>query len=189
LARPTAPAMRRYRWPSHEAAPIEAAGLGLDPAAMAPQGGETPSPRPGSHLVARRPTRWSNHFFENLFQHEWELTKSPAGAYQVDGERRGGHDSDACDRRSGNVPTMTDHGPLAAVRSGIRKICGAFWKHPDQFADAFARAWFKLTHREPMGTDPSAIWVRSFRRSAADGRRSDPRRGSSANSGRRTSPL
>ena len=88
------------------------------------------------------PTKWSNLFFKNLFENEWELTKSPAGA------RRRSHHPGRLRQIKEACANHADHGLLAAVRPGLREDLAAFYEHPDQFADAFARAWFKLTHRD-----------------------------------------
>ncbi|SFQ52635.1 catalase-peroxidase [Variovorax sp. OK605] len=96
------------------------------------------------------PTQWSNNFFENLFGHEWELTKSPAGAHQwvaKDGAGAGTipHAHDASKRLA---PTMLTTDLSLRVDPAYEKISRRFLANPDQFADAFARAWFKLTHRD-----------------------------------------
>jgi catalase-peroxidase len=97
---------------------------------------------------SQTPTQWSNHFFDNLFKHEWELTKSPAGAYQW--KAKGADESipDAFDKSKKHVPTMLTTDLALRQDPAYEKISRRFYEHPDQFADAFARAWFKLTHRD-----------------------------------------
>ncbi|WP_065752504.1 catalase/peroxidase HPI [Bradyrhizobium paxllaeri] len=94
------------------------------------------------------PTKWSNLFFKNLFENEWELTKSPAGAQQW--KAKGGEASipDAYDKSKKHVPTMLTTDLSLRFDPAYEKISRRFYEHPDQFADAFARAWFKLTHRD-----------------------------------------
>jgi catalase-peroxidase len=96
------------------------------------------------------PTKWSNNFFENLFGFEWELTKSPAGAFQwipKDGAGAGTV-PDAHDPKIRHVPTMLTTDLALKVDPAYAVISRRFFENPDQFADAFARAWFKLTHRD-----------------------------------------
>jgi catalase-peroxidase len=96
------------------------------------------------------PTQWSNNFFENLFGYEWELTKSPAGAHQwqpKDGAGKGVI-PDAFDATKRQVPTMLTTDLALRFDPAYEKISRRFFENPDQFADAFARAWFKLTHRD-----------------------------------------
>ena len=96
------------------------------------------------------PTKWSNNFFENLFGFEWELTKSPAGAHQWKPKNGGGADSvpDAHDKSLKHAPTMLTTDLALRVDPIYEKISRRFFENPDQFADAFARAWYKLTHRD-----------------------------------------
>src|SRR5712691_1160531 len=94
------------------------------------------------------PTKWSNHFFDNLFNNEWELTKSPAGAYQFKAKGGTATIPDAYDPSKRHVPTMLTTDLSLRVDPAYEKISRRFYEHPDQFADAFARAWFKLTHRD-----------------------------------------
>ncbi|MBR1203570.1 MULTISPECIES: catalase/peroxidase HPI [unclassified Bradyrhizobium] len=94
------------------------------------------------------PTRWSNHFFENLFKYEWELTKSPAGAKQWKAKGADAVIPDAFDSSKKHVPTMLTTDLSLRFDPAYEKISRRFYEHPDQFADAFARAWFKLTHRD-----------------------------------------
>ena len=94
------------------------------------------------------PTKWSNHFFENLFENEWELTKSPAGAKQWKAKGAAATFPDAFDTSKKHVPTMLTTDLSLRFDPAYEKISRRFYEHPDQFADAFARAWFKLTHRD-----------------------------------------
>jgi catalase-peroxidase len=94
------------------------------------------------------PTKWSNAFFENLFKYEWELTKSPAGAKQWKAKGAEAIIPDAYDKSKKHVPTMLTTDLSLRFDPAYEKISRRFLAHPDQFADAFARAWFKLTHRD-----------------------------------------
>ncbi|MFN4255496.1 MAG: catalase/peroxidase HPI, partial [Saprospiraceae bacterium] len=96
------------------------------------------------------PTRWSNNFFENLFGFEWELTKSPAGAHQWVPKNGAGAGSvpDAHDPSKRHTPVMLTTDLSLRFDPAYEKISRRFFEHPDEFADAFARAWFKLTHRD-----------------------------------------
>lgn len=94
------------------------------------------------------PTRWSNNFFENLFAFEWELTKSPAGAHQWVAKNAGDIIPDAYDAGKKHRPTMLTTDLALRFDPGFEKISRRFLENPDAFADAFARAWFKLTHRD-----------------------------------------
>src|SRR5579864_6187998 len=94
------------------------------------------------------PTKWSNNFFKNLFENEWELTKSPAGAKQWRAKNAEATIPDAYDRSKKHVPTMLTTDLSLRFDPVYEKISRRFYEHPDQFADAFARAWFKLTHRD-----------------------------------------
>jgi catalase-peroxidase len=96
----------------------------------------------------RTPTKWSNYFFENLFQYEWELTKSPAGAHQWVAKGAEATIPDAHDPSRKRLPTMLTTDLALRFDPAYEKISRRFYQHPDQFADAFARAWFKLTHRD-----------------------------------------
>jgi catalase-peroxidase len=97
---------------------------------------------------SQTPTKWSNHFFDNLFNNEWELTKSPAGAYQWKAKGGVATIPDAYDKAKKHVPTMLTTDLSLRMDPAYEKISRRFYEHPDQFADAFARAWFKLTHRD-----------------------------------------
>ena len=96
------------------------------------------------------PTRWSNEFFENLFQYDWELTKSPAGAHQWQPKNNGGAGTipDAHDKAKRKAPTMLTTDLALRFDPAYEKISRRFLEQPQQFAEAFARAWFKLTHRD-----------------------------------------
>ncbi|WP_213740659.1 catalase/peroxidase HPI [Bradyrhizobium sp. dw_411] len=96
------------------------------------------------------PTKWSNGFFDNLFNYEWELTKSPAGAHQWTPKNGGGAGTvpDAHDKSKHHAPSMLTTDLALRIDPAYEKISRRFHQHPDQFADAFARAWYKLTHRD-----------------------------------------
>lgn len=105
------------------------------------------------------PTKWSNNFFENLFGFEWELTKSPAGAHQWVAKNAEAIIPDAYDASKKHLPTMLTTDLSLRFDPAYEKVSRRFLENPDQFADAFARAWFKLTHRDMgprvryLGTD------------------------------------
>jgi catalase-peroxidase len=101
------------------------------------------------------PTKWSNNFFNNLFSYEWELTKSPAGAHQWTPKNGVGKGTvpDAHNPSKRHAPSMLTTDLALRLDPAYEKISRRFYEHPDQFADAFARAWFKLTHRD-MGPLP-----------------------------------
>jgi len=99
-------------------------------------------------IWSQTPTKWSNHFFDNLFKYEWELTKSPAGAFQWQAKGAEATIPDAHDTSKKRVPTMLTTDLALRLDPAYEKISRRFYEHPDQFADAFARAWFKLTHRD-----------------------------------------
>ena len=116
---------------------------------------------------SQTPTKWSNHFFDNLFKHEWELTKSPAGAYQWRAKDAAETIPDAYDSSKQHVPTMLTTDLALRLDPEYEKISRRFYERPDQFADAFARAWFKLTHRDmgpiqrylgPLTPKETLIW-------------------------------
>jgi len=94
------------------------------------------------------PKQWSNLFFKNLFENEWELTKSPAGAKQWKAKGAAADIPDAFDKSKKHVPTMLTTDLSLRMDPAYEKISRRFYENPDQFADAFARAWFKLTHRD-----------------------------------------
>ena len=132
-----------------EAAALEAQGLGWASTFRTGKGGDAI----GSGLEVTwtsTPTRWSNNFFENLFGFEWELTKSPAGAHQwtTKGGAGAGTIPDAHDASKRHAPTMLTTDLSLRFDPAYEKISRRFHKNPQEFADAFARAWFKLTHRD-----------------------------------------
>jgi catalase-peroxidase len=135
--------------PEPEAASIEEQGLGWKSKFRTGKAGDAI----GSGLEViwtTTPTKWSNNFFENLFKYEWELTKSPAGAHQWRPKNGTGSDSmpDAHDPSKRHAPSMLTTDLSLRFDPAYEKISRRFYEHPDQFADAFARAWFKLTHRD-----------------------------------------
>ncbi|MQA24496.1 MAG: catalase/peroxidase HPI [Micromonosporaceae bacterium] len=133
--------------PEPEAAPIEAQGLGWKNSFGAGKGGDAiTSGLEGTWT--NTPVSWDNSFFEILFGHEWELTKSPAGAYQW--KPKDGADAvpDAHDPSKRHAPTMLTTDLSLRFDPVYEQISRRFFDHPDEFADAFARAWFKLTHRD-----------------------------------------
>ena len=97
---------------------------------------------------SQTPTQWSNHFFDNLFKFEWELTKSPAGAKQWQAKNAEPSIPDAFDPTKKRLPTMLTSDLALRFDPAYEKISRRFYENPDQFADAFARAWYKLTHRD-----------------------------------------
>ncbi|AXV18335.1 catalase/peroxidase HPI (plasmid) [Neorhizobium sp. SOG26] len=99
-------------------------------------------------IWSQTPTQWSNYFFENLFNFEWELEKSPAGAYQWRAKGAEASVPDPFDPSKKRVPTMLTTDLSLRFDPAYEKISRRFLENPDQFADAFARAWFKLTHRD-----------------------------------------
>jgi len=128
--------------PEPEAAPIEAQGLGWKSSYGTGVGKDAITS--GIEVTwTTKPTEWSNDFFEHLFNYDWELTESPAGAYQWKPKGNAG---------AGTVPDAFDkskrHQPAMLTTDLSLKIAVRFKEHPEQFADAFARAWFKLTHRD-----------------------------------------
>ncbi len=130
-----------------EAAPVEAQGLGWASSYGSGKGAETITS--GLEVTwTTTPTRWSNNFFENLFGHEWELGTSPAGAHQWVAKGAAPTIPDAYDAGRKHVPTMLTTDLALRLDPAYEKISRRFLAHPEQFADAFARAWFKLTHRD-----------------------------------------
>jgi catalase-peroxidase len=135
--------------PAPEAAGIEEQGLGWESKFGTGKGGDAI----GSGLEViwtTTPTKWSNNFFSNLFGYEWELTKSPAGAYQWTPKHGAGAGTvpDAHDPSKRHAPSMLTTDLALRFDPVYEKISRRFYENPDQFADAFARAWFKLTHRD-----------------------------------------
>jgi len=131
-----------------EAAGIEAQGLGWTSSLGTGHGGHAISS--GLEVTwTTTPTKWSNNFFENLFGYEWELTKSPGGAQQWKPKSGGaGTVPDAHDPSKRHAPAMLTTDLALRFDPAYEKISRRFLQHPDEFADAFARAWFKLTHRD-----------------------------------------
>lgn len=99
-------------------------------------------------IWSQTPTQWSNHFFDNLFKFEWELEKSPAGAQQWRAKNAEADIPGPYDASAKRVPTMLTTDLALRFDPAYEKISRRYYEHPDQFADAFARAWFKLTHRD-----------------------------------------
>ena len=133
--------------PEPEAAPIEEMGLGWKSKFGTGKGKDAITGGPEVTWTST-PTKWSNNFFWNLFGYEWELTKSPAGAYQFKAKNAPESIPDAFDSSKRHVPTMLVTDVALRVDPIYEKISRRFYEHPDEFADAFARAWFKLTHRD-----------------------------------------
>jgi catalase-peroxidase len=132
-----------------EAAPLEAQGLGWASSYRSGKGGDTITS--GLEVTwTTTPTRWSNNYFENLFGFEWELTRSPAGAHQWTPKDGAGEGTvpDAHDRSKRHAPTMLTTDLALRMDPVYETISRRFLEHPQEFADAFARAWFKLTHRD-----------------------------------------
>lgn len=130
-----------------EAASIEEQGLGWKSSHGTGKGGDAITS--GLEVTwTQTPTQWSNFFFENLFNFEWELTKSPAGANQWTAKGADATIPDAHDPSKKRVPTMLTTDLSLRFDPAYEKISRRFHENPDQFADAFARAWFKLTHRD-----------------------------------------
>ena len=133
--------------PVPEGALLEDQGLGWKSKYATGFGADTISGGP-EVTWTQTPTKWSNHFFDNLFNNEWELTKSPAGAQQWKAKGGAATIPDAYDKSKKHVPTMLTTDLSLRFDPAYEKISRRFYEHPDQFADAFARAWFKLTHRD-----------------------------------------
>jgi catalase-peroxidase len=130
-----------------EAAGIEAQGLGWSNSFGTGKGGDTITS--GLEVTwTTTPTKWSTNFFWNLFGYEWELSKSPAGAHQWVAKGAGATIPHAHDPSKTLVPTMLTTDLSLRFDPAYEKISRRFMENPDQFADAFARAWFKLTHRD-----------------------------------------
>ena len=139
----------KYVGPEPEGAPIEQQGMGWKNTYGSGNGGSAI----GSGLEViwtTTPTKWSNNFFANLFGYEWELTKSPAGAHQWRPKNGAGTGTvpDAHDPSKRHAPSMLTTDLALRLDPAYEKISRRFYEHPDQLADAFARAWFKLTHRD-----------------------------------------
>jgi catalase-peroxidase len=135
--------------PEPEAAPIEEQGLGWESSFGTGKGNDTIGS--GIEIIwSQTPTQWSNNFFNNLFSYEWELTKSPAGAYQwkPKGDAGAGTAPDPHDPSKRRTPGMLTTDISLKVDPIYEKISRRFYENPDEFADVFARAWFKLIHRD-----------------------------------------
>ncbi|GAA5262856.1 catalase/peroxidase HPI [Methanocalculus sp. MC3] len=135
--------------PEPEAAPIEEQGLGWKSSFGTGKGGDTISS--GLEVTwTNTPTKWSNNFLRILFTHEWELTKSPAGAHQWKPKGDGGAGTvpDAHDPSKRNAPSMLTTDLSLRFDPIYEKISRRFYENPDQLTEAFSRAWFKLTHRD-----------------------------------------
>ncbi|MDR6084770.1 catalase-peroxidase [Chryseobacterium sp. SORGH_AS909] len=130
-----------------EAAGIESQGLGWENTYKSGKGPDTITS--GLEVIwTETPTQWSNYFFKNLFENEWELTKSPAGAHQWVAKNAEEIIPDAFDPSKKHRPTMLTTDLSLRMDPEYEKISRRFYENPDAFADAFARAWFKLTHRD-----------------------------------------
>jgi catalase-peroxidase len=139
----------QYVGPEPEAADVEEQGFGWKSTYGTGKGGDSI----GSGLEVTwttTPTKWSNNFFSNLFSYDWELTKSPAGAHQWTPKNGGGRGMvpDAHDSSKRHAPSMLTTDLALRFDPAYEKISRRFYEHPQEFADAFAKAWFKLTHRD-----------------------------------------
>jgi len=140
-------AQESHKGPEPEGAPLEAQGLGWMSNYGTGHGGDTISS--GIEVTwTKTPALWSNNFFENLFKYEWELTKSPAGAKQWVAKNAPEIIPDAHDPKKKHKPTMLTTDCTLRFDPEFGKISRRFLDDPQAFADAFARAWFKLTHRD-----------------------------------------
>jgi catalase-peroxidase len=140
---------KKHVGPEPEAAPIEEQGLGWKSSFGTGKGNDTITD--GEEVIwTNTPTKWSNNFFRILFSFEWELTKSPAGAYQWKPKGGAGADTvpDPHDPSKRRAPSMLTTDLALRFDPVYEKISRRFLENPDQLADAFARAWFKLTHRD-----------------------------------------
>ena len=149
----------KYVGPEPAAASIEEQGLGWKNTFGTGNGGDTiTSGLEGAWTTT--PTQWSNNYFENLFGYEWELTKSPAGAHQWKPKGNAGEGTvpDAHDASKKHMPFMLTTDLALRIDPAYEKVSRRFYENPNEFADAFARAWFKLTHRD-MG--PIALYLGS----------------------------
>ena len=133
--------------PEPEAAGVELQGLGWKSSFGSGMGDDTMGGGPEVTWTTT-PTKWSNNFFENLFGYEWELTKSPAGAQQWVAKNAPDSIPYAQDKSKHRKPTMLTTDLSLRFDPVYEKISRRFYEHPDEFADAFARAWFKLVHRD-----------------------------------------
>jgi catalase-peroxidase len=133
--------------PEPEGALLEDQGLGWKSKYGTGLGADTITGGP-EVTWTQTPTKWSNLFFKNLFENEWELTKSPAGVPQWKAKGAAATIPDAHDKSKKHVPMMLTTDLSLRLDPAYEKISRRFYEHPDQFAEAFARAWFKLTHRD-----------------------------------------
>jgi catalase-peroxidase len=133
--------------PEPEAGAVEDQGLGWKSKHGTGVGADAITGGP-EVIWSQTPTKWSNNFFNNLFKFEWELTKSPAGVWQFTAKDAPADIPDPFDPSKKRVPTMLVTDLSLRMDPAYEKISRRFHEHPDQFADAFARAWFKLTHRD-----------------------------------------
>ncbi|MFM9860424.1 catalase/peroxidase HPI [Pseudoxanthobacter sp. M-2] len=133
--------------PEPEAGALEDQGLGWKSTHGTGLGGDAITGGP-EVIWSQTPTRWSNHFFDNLFGFEWELTKSPAGAFQWQAKNAEPSIPDPFDPSKKRVPTMLTTDLALRADPAYEKISRHFHANPEAFNDAFARAWFKLTHRD-----------------------------------------
>jgi catalase-peroxidase len=133
--------------PEPEAGALEEQGLGWKSKHGTGLGADTITGGP-EVTWTQTPTKWSNYYFDNLFNNEWELTKSPAGVPQYQAKGAAATIPDAYDKSKKHAPTMLTTDLSMRMDPAYEKISRRFYEHPDQFADAFARAWFKLTHRD-----------------------------------------
>jgi catalase-peroxidase len=136
-----------YVGPEPEAAPIEEQGLGWKSSFKSGKGDDTIGGGP-EVIWTTTPTKWSSNFLENLFRYRWELEKSPAGAYQFVAKEAGLIVPDPHVPGLKRPPTMLVTDLSLRYDPAYEKISRRFLEHPDEFADAFAKAWFKLTHRD-----------------------------------------
>jgi catalase-peroxidase len=136
-----------FMGPEPEAGALENQGLGWKSKHGRGFGPDTITGGP-EVIWSQTPTKWSNYFFDNLFKYEWELTKSPAGAWQWQAKGAEPSMPDPFDESKKRVPTMLTTDLALRFDPIYEKISRRFYEHPEQFADAFARAWFKLTHRD-----------------------------------------
>ncbi|HVV94607.1 MAG TPA: catalase/peroxidase HPI [Hyphomicrobiales bacterium] len=133
--------------PAPEVGALEDQGLGWKSTYGSGVGADTIGGGP-EVIWSQTPTKWSNHFFDNLFRYEWELTKSPAGAQQWQAKNAPADIPGPADPAKKRVPTMLTTDLSLRFDPIYGPISRRFYEHPDEFADAFARAWFKLTHRD-----------------------------------------
>ncbi|MGN6552053.1 MAG: catalase/peroxidase HPI [Pararhizobium sp.] len=152
--------------PAPEVGAIEDQGLGWKSTHGSGMGADAIGGGP-EVIWSQTPTRWSNYFFDNLFNHEWELTKSPAGAWQWQAKDAVADVPDPADPSKKRLPTMLTTDLSLRFDPIYGPISKRFHENPDQFADAFARAWFKLTHRDmgpvqrylgPLVPQETLIW-------------------------------